>query len=86
MAILETTSLSSRGQIVIPRGIRKKLSLHIGEKFVIVGEDDTILLKKMEMPSFKGFDNLLKRTTAFAKKKGIHPSDVKEAERIVRKK
>ncbi|MBI4146345.1 AbrB/MazE/SpoVT family DNA-binding domain-containing protein [Candidatus Woesearchaeota archaeon] len=79
MEKLEVTSLSSRGQIVIPRGVRTRLHLHEGEKFVVIGEDDTIVLKKLEVPSFRGFDKLLEKTRDFAKKKGLKPSDVDEA-------
>ncbi|MDP6845957.1 MAG: AbrB/MazE/SpoVT family DNA-binding domain-containing protein [Candidatus Nanoarchaeia archaeon] len=86
MENLEVTSLSSRGQVVIPQGVRDRLHLHSGEKFVVIGEDDTIILKKLEVPSFKGFDKLLKKTRDFAKKKGLKPSDVDEAIKRVRAK
>jgi len=86
MEKLEVTSLSSRGQVVIPQGIRDSLQLHSGEKFVVIGEDDTIILKKLEVPSFKGFDKLLKKTREFVKKKGLKTSDVDEAIKRVRAK
>ncbi|HLD06623.1 MAG TPA: AbrB/MazE/SpoVT family DNA-binding domain-containing protein [Candidatus Nanoarchaeia archaeon] len=86
MEKLEVTSLSSRGQVVIPQGVRERLHLHSGEKFVVIGEDDTVILKKLEAPSFKGFDRLLKKTRDFAKKKGLKPSDVDEAITSVRTK
>lgn len=86
MEKLEVTSLSSRGQVVIPQEIRDKLNLHAGEKFIVIGEDDTVILKKLEVPSFKGFDKLLKKTREFAKKKGIKPSDVEKAIKRVRSK
>jgi len=86
MEKLEVTSLSSRGQIVIPQGIREKLNLHEGEKFVVIGEDDTIVLKKLEIPSFKGFDKLLKKTRDFAKNKDLKQTDVDEAVKRVRTK
>lgn len=79
MEKLEITSLSSKGQIVIPQELRKRLHLHVGEKFIVIGEDDTIVLKKLEIPSFKGFDRLLKKTREFAKRKKIKQSDVKDA-------
>lgn len=79
MEKLEVTSLSSRGQIVIPLNIREHLHLKTGEKFVVIGEDGTIILKKIEMPSFEGFDKILKKTQEFAKDKGIKPKDVEEA-------
>jgi AbrB family looped-hinge helix DNA binding protein len=86
MEKLEITSLSSRGQVVIPQGVRDQLHLHTGEKFVVIGEDDTIVLKKIEVSSFKGFDKLLKKTRDFAKKKGLKPRDVDEAIKRVRSK
>ncbi len=84
MEKLEITSLSSRGQIVIPQGVRDRLNLHSGEKFVVLGEDDTIVLKKLEVPSFKGFERLLKKTRDFVEKKELKHSDVDEAIKRVR--
>jgi AbrB family looped-hinge helix DNA binding protein len=71
--------MSSRGQVVIPLDIREQLGLKEGEKFFVVGEDDTILLKKMTLPSFKNFDKLVKKTQAFAKDKGLKQADVDNA-------
>lgn len=84
MENIEVTSISSRGQLVIPQGIRDKLNIHEGEKFVVIGEDDTIVLKKLEIPSFKGVDKLLEKTREFAKSKKIKPKDVEEAIRRAR--
>jgi len=85
MERLEITSMSSRGQIVIPLNIREQLKLKEGEKFVVVGEDDTVLLKKITMPSFKNFNSLLQKTQKFAKEKGITKADVEEAIKRARK-
>ena len=63
--------MSSRGQIVIPLDIREQLGLKEGEKFVVVGEEDTVILKKITMPSFKGVDKLIQKTQQFAKDKGV---------------
>ncbi len=81
---MEITSLSSRGQVVIPQDIRERMHLQEGEKFVVIGEEDTILLKKLEQPSFKDFDKLLKKTREFAKKKEITSKDVEEVIQRVR--
>ena len=86
MEKIEITSISSRGQIVIPQNLRNRMKIHEGEKFVVIGEDNTIVLKKLEMPSFSGIDKLLKKTREFAKKKGIKESDVEEAVKNSRKK
>lgn len=86
MENIEITSVSSRGQVVIPQSLRDRLKIHEGEKFVIIGEDNTIVLKKLEMPSFSGIDKLLKKTREFAKKKGLKETDVEESIREARKK
>ena len=85
MEEIEVTSVSSRGQVVIPQKIRDKLHIAEGEKFVVIGENDTIVLKKLEVPSFRGFDKLLKKTREFAKKKGLKENDVEESIRELRK-
>ncbi|MBU1203705.1 MAG: AbrB/MazE/SpoVT family DNA-binding domain-containing protein [Nanoarchaeota archaeon] len=85
MKDIEITSLSSRGQVVIPQGIREDLHLNTGEKFIVIGKSDTIILKKIEMPSFEGFDKLLKKTREFAKIKKINSKDVKQAIKKARK-
>ncbi len=79
MENVEITSVSSRGQVVIPQNLRDKMRIHTGEKFVVIGENNTIILKKLEMPSFSGIDKLLKKTRDFAKNKGIKDSDVEKA-------
>lgn len=85
MENVEITSVSSRGQIVIPQSLRNKMKIHEGEKFVVIGEDNTLILKKLEIPSFSGIDKLLKKTRDFAKKKEIKESDVEEAIKQTRK-
>ena len=82
---IEITSMSSRGQVVIPLDIREHLGLREGEKFVVVGEEDTVILKKISMPSFKNFDKLIKKTQQFAKQKGITKADVEDAIKRARK-
>ena len=67
MEKLEITSMSSRGQVVITLEVREQLGLKEGEKFFVVGEDDTIILKKVTMPSFKNFDKLIQKTQQIAK-------------------
>tara|TARA_Y100000310_G_C20505640_1_gene726277 strand:- start:10 stop:213 length:204 start_codon:yes stop_codon:yes gene_type:complete len=58
----EITSLSSRGQVVIPRKIRDSLKLTEGEKFIVMEEDGIIILKKLELPSFKDLQEVIKNT------------------------
>ena len=48
---IETTKISSRGQIVIPQGIREEINAPEGTLFVIIGTNDTLILKKIETPT-----------------------------------
>ncbi|MBI2109857.1 AbrB/MazE/SpoVT family DNA-binding domain-containing protein [Candidatus Woesearchaeota archaeon] len=86
MKSVEVTSVSSRGQVVIPQSLRDRMKIQTGEKFVVIGENNIIVLKKLEMPSFSGIDKLLKKTRDFAKKKEIKESDVEDAIKQTRKK
>jgi AbrB family looped-hinge helix DNA binding protein len=49
----EVTTISEKGQVVIPQSIRKKLGIKPRSKFVIYGRGDTIILKKLELPDLK---------------------------------
>jgi len=73
------TKLSSKGQIVIPKNLRNQLGLKTGEVFALFGENDTITLKKLSIPSNKEFDELLKWASAYAKEKKISKKDVLNA-------
>ncbi len=86
MENIEITSISSRGQIVIPQSLRDKLKIREGEKFVVIGEDNTIILRKLEMPSFKGFDKLLAKTREFTRKNELKEGEIEQAIKKARKK
>lgn len=76
---VETIRMSSKGQIVIPFDIREELGTGEGSVFAVIGSKDTIILKKMEMPS-KG--TLMKELEAVAKegKKRLEAKGIKESD------
>lgn len=76
---IETIKMSSRGQIVIPQSIRALIDAEEGTLFAVTGADDTVVLKKLTLPSK---DQLLKELTAFAKesKKRLQKQGVTEAD------
>jgi len=80
MECIEITSMSSRGQIVIPQRLREKLGFIEGEKFIVLGEDETIILKKIKKPSkeelIKKLDALTEKTRKKVEASGIKESDV----------
>jgi AbrB family looped-hinge helix DNA binding protein len=85
MTNIDITSMSSRGQVVIPLNLRELMGLKDGEKFAITGKEDTIILKKIQMPSFNNFDKLMQQTQEFAKSKGLKQKDLDEAVKRARK-
>jgi len=78
MSLIETTKMSSKGQVVIPENIRKKLGLSTGAQFVVVGEKDVVILKSISTPSLSEFDNMVNKARDQAKKVGLKESDIKE--------
>jgi len=77
MTEVEITKMSSKGQVVIPRQLREEMNIKEGEIFAVVGNDDTIILKKIETPSTKEvFEKLNQKWSAFAKKKGWKEGDL----------
>ena len=82
MSDVELTKLSSKGQVVIPRQVRDALGLKEGETFAVIGKEDTVILKKVNIPSSKQvFERLHAWGVAFAKKKGLKEEDVQAAVR-----
>lgn len=79
MANLATTKMSSKGQVVIPEDIRKRLNLKSGSQFVVVGDKDIVILKTISPPSMVEFDNLITEVRKQAKKAGMKQSDIKAA-------
>jgi len=49
----QVTTISEKGQVVIPQSIRKQLKIKPKNKFLVYGKDDTIILKKLELPDIK---------------------------------
>lgn len=72
---MSMTRVSSRGQVVIPRELRKEAKLKFGERLLAYGNKDTIVLKKVSS-SVEEFEKLAAFGKKFAKQKGIKQSDV----------
>jgi AbrB family looped-hinge helix DNA binding protein len=79
MDTLATTRMSSKGQIVIPEAIRERLNLQPGTQFVVVGEDDVVILKVISAPEIESFDKLIKEARQQAKKAGFKRKDITNA-------
>ena len=67
----EIVTMSSKGQIVVPKELREELNIDSGTNFVIFGKDDTLVLRKIEVPkASETFEKIHKWGTQMAKKKG----------------
>ena len=84
MNTLATTRMSSRGQIVIPETIRKQLNLKAGAQFVVVGNDDVVILKAITAPDMDTFDSLIQQARQQAKLAGLKRADIARAVSKVR--
>ena len=85
MQILSTARMSSKGQVVIPEEIRNKLGLTTGSRFIVVGEDDVIIMKTIVQPSMRNFDALINKARQQAKSVQMTKSDISRAIDEVRK-
>ncbi|MBW1976133.1 MAG: AbrB/MazE/SpoVT family DNA-binding domain-containing protein [Deltaproteobacteria bacterium] len=84
MADVATTKLSSRGQVIIPEDIRKKLNLKAGTQFIVLGDKDVVILKKISPPAIDEFDDLIKKARKTARQVGLKKTDVEMAIKKVR--
>ena len=50
---LEVTTMSEKGQVVIPQSIRKELGIKPKTKFLVYGRGDTVIMKKLTLPDLK---------------------------------
>ena len=80
-----TTRMSSKGQVVIPEIIRESLHMDAGTQFVVIGLDDTIVLKSITPPPISKFKALLAKAEKAAKSVGLKKGDVETAIAQVRK-
>ena len=85
MSILEVTSLSTRGQVVIPNDIRENMNLKPGTKMIIIQEGDNILLKPIKAPRMSQFDKIIALGDKARIELNLKESDVDQAIKNVRK-
>ncbi len=79
MSDLATTKMSSKGQVVIPENIRKRLKLKAGSQFVVVGDEDVVILKAISAPSMEEFDTLIAEARKQAREAGLKKADITAA-------
>ena len=84
MTKFATTRMSSKGQVVIPEDIRKRLRLEAGSQFIVVAGKDVVILKTISPPSMDEFESLIRTARQQAIKAGMKRSDINKAVAEVR--
>lgn len=69
------TKMGERGQVVIPQEFRESMRLRPGQKFTVMGEGNTLMLRKLE-PPIKDFKELLRKGHERARKLGFTEQDM----------
>lgn len=84
MSTLEVTSVSAKGQVVIPGAIRATLGIRSGTKLAVITDGENVLMKPLESPKLEAFQGLVAESRAYARRAGLKPADVPKAIRKAR--
>jgi len=76
--MVNVTKISSKGQVVIPSDIREKMDLEEGSLLVVSNNDDSIYMKKIELPKIKSWKEATKPFREAVKKSNFSNEDLKK--------
>ncbi|HEV2139333.1 MAG TPA: AbrB/MazE/SpoVT family DNA-binding domain-containing protein [Nitrososphaerales archaeon] len=80
----EVTTVSEKGQVVIPQSLRKELGIKPRTKLLVYGRGDTVIMKKLELPDLrKEWDEIFRAMDA--KKLKISEKEVLDEVAAVRR-
>jgi len=82
---LAVTKTSVKGQLVIPKKIRRDLGIKDGQLMLVYAAGDRIILKKVEAPEPGLFSMLAEPIREKAKERKITRKDVERAIREIRR-
>ena len=83
---LELTRLSEKGQVVIPTEVRRKMGLKEGTRFLVIGLEDIIVLRRLQLSEEKlRLKKLLAEARSSAKTHGLSKKEVERLVHAVRK-
>lgn len=69
----DVLTVSSKGQVVLPARLRKKLSIESGDHLAVYTSGDVIMLKRIDMPSEDDFKSRLDETQSRLNKSEMEP-------------
>jgi len=84
MSTMEVTSVSAKGQVVIPGAIRATLGIRRGTRLAVITDGENVLMKPLESPKLEAFQRLIAESRAYARRAGLKPADVSKAIRKAR--
>ena len=82
---VDVLSVSSKGQIVLPIEMRKKMSIEAGSKLAAYAFGDMIMLKPIEIPAENDFKKSLDQFATWAVDAGYKETDVDDIIKSYRK-
>ena len=83
---MEVTKVSTKGQVVIPQGIRKELGIESGTSMLVIKMKDYVVLRKMNMPNVRqAFKSIAKEIENQFKNNKITRKDIDGAVSWARK-
>ena len=85
MGTAATTTLSTKGQVVIPEEIRAQLGLEPGAQFVVIADRDVVIFRLLEPPSLKDFAAIVGRARRIARRTGMTQTEITNAVKKVRR-
>lgn len=83
---IDVLTVSSKGQVVIPAEMRKKLSIESGSKLAAYVSGDVIMLMPIVVPTEQDFADRLDEAKEWAASVGYVESDVADIIKDVRRK
>lgn len=70
---------------MIPEDVRKGLGLEVGAQFVVIGDGDTVVLKRIAVPAKRELREMVGRVRSEARRARVKPKDVRDAVRRTRR-
>ena len=82
--VSDITTVSSKGQVVLPVSIRNEMNIQPGAKFMIFSDGESILLKPIVEPDVAKVRAMMDAANAWAVEVGLTEADVEDAIKTVR--
>ena len=82
--VTDVTTVSSKGQVVLPKAIRDSLQIDAGTKLMVFSDGNSILLKPIPQPDLAEFKAMMNAASAWADEVGMTQDDIDHAIRTVR--